>query len=187
MHGKRPEPETQTLNRTLDAPANKTTLLLPTLVLGSSLGELKDNTTASKAAVDLRVGIEPVVNTTTLLLVKDDLEGLGAVLLGAEALTDDLDRVDEVGKDSVVHSGEGARAGTLLLQGVAGAGRALGAGKNAARGQDKDMAVRELLLQLAGQTVVSVSIIRPCGRGGREILTAAGHGGSPAGKGRGQR
>jgi len=78
------------------------------LVLRSSLGELEGDTTASQAPVDLRVGVEPVVNATTLLLVKDDLEGLGAVLLGAEALADDLDGVDKIGQDGIVDSGESA-------------------------------------------------------------------------------
>lgn len=46
---------------------------------------------------------------------------------------------------------QGAGAGALLLLGVAGAGRALGAGEDAARGQDQDVAVRELLLELPGE------------------------------------
>lgn len=46
---------------------------------------------------------------------------------------------------------QGAGAGALLLLGVAGAGRALGAGEDAARGQDQDVAVRELLLELTGE------------------------------------
>lgn len=122
------------------------------LVLGStSLGELEDNTTAGQLAVDLGVGVEAVVNTATLLLVEDDLEGLGAVLLGAQALADNLDGEDEVGQDGVVHGGERARAGALLGGGVARAGGALGAGEDAARGEDQDVAVAELLLELAGQ------------------------------------
>ena len=93
-----------------------------------------------------------MVNTTTLLLVKDDLEGLGAVLLGADALADNLDGVDKVGEDGVVDSGQSAGAGTLLgLSGARGGG-ALGAGQDAALGHEEDVAVGELLLQLAGQT-----------------------------------
>lgn len=130
---------------------NQPALSLAHLVLSTSLGELKDDTTASQAAVHLRVGVESVVNTATLLLVEDDLEGLGAVLLGAEALADNLDGVDEIRQDGIVHSGQSARTGALLLLGVARAGGALGAGQDAARGQDEDVAVRELLLQLAGE------------------------------------
>lgn len=47
--------------------------------------------------------------------------------------------------------GQSAGTGTLLLLGVAGAGRALGAGEDTARSQDEDVAVGELLLQLTGQ------------------------------------
>ena len=125
-----------------------------TLVLrGSRLGELEGDTTAGKTAVDLGVCVQSVVNTTALLLVEDDLEHLGAVLLGAETLANDLDGVDEVSQDGVVDGSEGSRTGALLLLVVAGAGRTLGAGQDAARGQDQDVAVRELLLELTGQAV----------------------------------
>jgi len=50
-----------------------------------------------------------------------------------------------------VNGSESARTGALLLLGVARAGGALGAGENAARGEDQDMAVGELLLELAGE------------------------------------
>lgn len=55
-------------------------------------------------------------------------------------------------------SSQGARTGSLLLLGVARAGRALGAGKDAARGEDQDMAVRELLLELTGEARMGVSL-----------------------------
>ena len=95
------------------------------LVLAGGLGELEVHVAASEAAVDLGVGVEAVVNTATLLLVEDDLEGLGAVLLGAGAAADDLDGVDEVVQDSIVDGSQSSRTGTLLLLGVAGASRAL--------------------------------------------------------------
>lgn len=120
---------------------------------GTSLGELEGNTTASKLAVDLRVGVEAVVNTTTLLLVEDDLEGLGAVLLGAETLADNLDGEDEVGQDGVVDGGQSTGTGALLGSGVARASGALGAGQDTARGEDQDVAVGELLLELTGEAV----------------------------------
>jgi hypothetical protein len=129
------------------------------VVSGAGLRELEDNTTAGEAAVDLRVGIQPVVNTTALLLVEDDLEDLGAVLLGAEALADDLNGVDEVGQDGIVDGGESAGARALLLEGVAGAGRALGARENAASGNEEDVAVRELLLQLAGEALLNLMVL----------------------------
>lgn len=118
---------------------------------GTSLRELEGNTTASELAVDLRVGVEAVVNTTTLLLVEDDLEGLGAVLLGAETLADNLDGEDEVGQDGVVDSGQSTGTGALLGSGVARASGTLGAGQDAAGGEDQDVAVGELLLELTGE------------------------------------
>lgn len=122
------------------------------LVVGTTLGEFKDNSTASQPTVDLAVGIKAVVNTTTLLLVQDDLEGLGAVLLGAGTLADDLDGVDEVGEDGVVDSSQSAGTGTLLLLVGTRAGGALGAGQDAALSNEEDVAVGELLLELTGQT-----------------------------------
>jgi hypothetical protein len=124
------------------------------LVLGTALGELEVDVAASEAAVDLGVSVQAVVDATTLLLVKDDLEELAAVLLGAETLADNLNGVGEVGQDGVVDSGESAGAGTLLLLGVARAGRALGAGQDAARGEDQDVAVGELLLELTGEALL---------------------------------
>jgi hypothetical protein len=53
-----------------------------------------------------------------------------------------------------VDSGESAGAGALLLLVVAAAGGALGAGKDAARGEDEDVAVGELLLELTGETLL---------------------------------
>ena len=101
-----------------------------------------------------------MVNTTTLLLVQDDLESLAAVLLGADTLADDLDGVNEVVEDGVVDSGQGARARTLLLLVGAGVDRALRAGQDAALSNKEDVAVGELLLELTGQSV-NVSFCLP--------------------------
>ena len=48
-------------------------------------------------------------------------------------------------------SSQSTRTRALLLLGVARASGTLGAGQDAARSEDQDMAVRELLLELAGQ------------------------------------
>jgi hypothetical protein len=127
------------------------------LVLSGALGELEVDALAGEALVDLGVGVEAVVNTTALLLVKDDLEDLGAVLLGAETLADNLDGVDEVGEDGVVDSGKSPGLGALLGLRSARAVGALGAGQNAAGSNDQDVAVRELLLELTGETADNVS------------------------------
>lgn len=146
-----------------------------------------------------------MVNTTLLLLVQNNLQGLAAVLLGADALADDLDGVDQVGQDGVVDGGQSAGTGALLGLGGAGVDGALGAGQNAALSNEQDVAVRELLLQLAGQTVACVSLdvlllgwfpdcaVRRffCGFAGwisgSEFLTAAGSCGSPGEEGQGRR
>lgn len=128
------------------------------LVLLGNNGELEVDTLAGESLVDLGVGVESVVNTTTLLLVKNDLEGLGAVLLGAHALANNLDGEDEVSEDSVVDGSESARTGTLLGLRSARAVGALGAGEDTAGSDDEDVAVRELLLELTGQTGRGVSL-----------------------------
>merc|ERR1711981_1114581 len=129
--------------------------VMTTLVLASTrLWELKVDALARKALVDLRVGVKAVVDATTLLLVQHDLEQLLTILLGTQTLADDLDWVDKVVKDSVVDSGEGTRAWTLLLLEVARAVRALWTGQDATGGDDQDMAVGELLLELARQALL---------------------------------
>ncbi len=52
-----------------------------------------------------------------------------------------------------MNGGQGSAARTLLSLGSAAAVAALGAGKDAARGEDQDMAVGELLLEFTGETV----------------------------------
>lgn len=127
-----------------------------TLLLGvAAQGELEVDVAASKAAIDLGVGVESVVNTNTLLLIEDNLEDLAAVFLGANTLANNLDGEAEIGQDGVVDSSQSAGARALLLLGVARAGRSLGAGQDAARGEDQHMAVRELLLELTGQALLS--------------------------------
>jgi hypothetical protein len=86
-----------------------------------------------------------------------------------------------------VDSSESARAGTALLLGVAGASGALGAGKDTARSKDQDVAVRELLLKLTGEATCLLSVRADRVWTAVSRLTAAERGGSPAGKGRGQR
>lgn len=126
------------------------------LELSAALGELEHNVAAGQPTVDLAVSVKTVVNTTLLLLVQDNLQGLAAVLLGADALADDLDGVDEVSEDGVVDGGQSAGTGALLSLVGARVDGALGAGQNAALSHEEDMAVRELLLQLAGEAVVAI-------------------------------
>lgn len=123
------------------------------LVLSSSaLGELKANTTASQLLVDLRVGIKSVVNTSLLLLIENNLQDLATVFLGAETLADNLNGVDEIVEDGIVDCSECSGAGALLSEGCTGAVGSLWAGEDTARGEDQDMAIRELLLEFTGET-----------------------------------
>lgn len=111
--------------------------------------ELKGDVLASELAVDLTEGVDLVVNASALLGVKEDLDDLVAVLLGADALADNLGRVDEVGEDGIMDSSESAGPGALLLD-TAAAARL---GKDAALSKEDNVAVRELLLELTGQAV----------------------------------
>jgi hypothetical protein len=121
------------------------------VVRSSTLRELEVDTLAGEALVDLRVGIQPVVDTTTLLLVQNDLENLAAVFTGPETLADDLDGIDEVGKDGIMNSSEGSGTRALLRLICAGSVGALGTGQNTAGSNDKDMAIGELLLELTSE------------------------------------
>jgi hypothetical protein len=125
-------------------------------LLGTALGELKVDTLACQSLVDLRVGIESVVNTTTLLLIQHNLENLGSVFLGSDALADNLNWVDEIVQDAVVDGGECAGNWSLLLLRCTAAVGTLWAGKNTAGSDDEDVTVGELLLELAGEAVAFV-------------------------------
>lgn len=119
----------------------------------SALGELEVDALAGEALIDFRVGVQPVVNATTLLLIKYNLEELATILLSSETLTDDLDGVDEVSEDSVVNGGECSGSRALLSLVGARAVRTLGTRENAARGDEENVTVRELLLKLTGQAM----------------------------------
>lgn len=126
----------------------------------TSLRKLEIDTTASQFSVNLRVGIESVINTTLLLLVEDNLEDLAAIFLGAQTLANNLDRVDQVGENSVVDGGQCSGTGSLLGQRGSGAVAALGTGQDAAGGEDEDMTVGELLLEFTGETIdTDVSVV----------------------------
>jgi hypothetical protein len=133
---------------------NYNPLQYPLKVGSSGLGKLEGDGPACESSVDLGVGVESVVYATTLLLVQDNLQQLAVVLLSAQTLANNLDGVDKVTQDSVVDGSQSPRAGALLLLGVARAGRSLGAGQDAARGEDQDMVVGELLLELTGKALL---------------------------------
>lgn len=104
---------------------------------------------ARQLLVDLAKGIDLIVDTGALLRVQEHLDDLVAVLLGADALADNLGRVDQVGQDRVVHGGERARTWALLRDAAA----ARGEWENAALRDKQDVAVGEFLLEFAREAV----------------------------------
>lgn len=167
----------------------KSLLFFWNLVISSAaLGELENNVAAGQSSVNLAIGIEAVVNTTTLLLVENDLDGLAAILLGADTLANNLNGVDDVGEDGVVDSSQSTGTRTLLGEGVARADGALRAGEDTARSNDDNVAVGELLLELTGQSVDCQLLL--CQFFKFVVFakrTAAGSCGNPGGEGRERR
>jgi len=117
------------------------------------LRELEIHTLARQPSVHFRVSIEPVVNTSPLLLIQHHLQDLAPILLRSNSLADNLNRVDQVAKDGIVNGGESARTRAFLSLRSARAVGALGAGENAAGSNHKDVAVRKLLFEFAGKAV----------------------------------
>lgn len=62
----------------------------------AALRELEVDIATGETAVDLGIGVEAVVDTNALLLVKDHLEELATVLLGADALANNLNGEAEI-------------------------------------------------------------------------------------------
>jgi len=95
-----------------------------------------------------------VINTALLLLIQDNLQQLAAIFLGAETLADNLNRVNQIGEDGVMDGGQCSGTRTLLGLRGSGAVGALGAGKDAAGGEDENVSVGELLLELTGEALL---------------------------------
>lgn len=82
--------------------------LFKTLVLSSPNRKLKVDPLARQPPIHLGISIQPKVHAPTLLLIQHHLRDLRAVLTGAHALADDLDGVDDIGENGVMHGGQGA-------------------------------------------------------------------------------
>ena len=85
------------------------------------------------------------------LRVKNDLQNAAAVNTNASALAQNLGRVHEILKDSIMNSGQSPAAGALLLS-LAVVARLLS--DNAALADDNNVLATELLLELANQADV---------------------------------
>jgi hypothetical protein len=80
------------------------------------------------------------------------LDGLGTVNLNAGSLTNDLGGVDEVIQDLLVDSSKSAGSwASLLLAGVASR-----LGHDTALSNEENVAVRELLLELTGESLLDL-------------------------------
>lgn len=114
--------------------------------------DLENNLLAGKLVVDSLERLELVVNDSRVLVVEDDLLELGATNLVSNALANNLGGENKVLKHSVVDSSKSSRDGSLLGLTVA----ATGLGENAALSKENNVAVRKLLLQLTGQSLLNL-------------------------------
>ena len=111
--------------------------------------ELEADVTAGELLVNRREAVQLVLERGGVLRVEEALDETAAVGGDARALAGDLRGVDKVLEDRLVHSGQRARVGAGLLVTVLAAGLA----KDAALADEHNVAVRELLLELTGETV----------------------------------
>ena len=111
--------------------------------------EHEGNVTASELLVDRREAVQLVLERSGVLGVEEALDQAAAVRGNTGALAGDLGGENKVLEDALVHSGERARVRSGLLVAVLAAGLA----KDAALANEDDVTVRELLLELSGETV----------------------------------
>jgi hypothetical protein len=144
-------------------------LVVNYLELNSSR-ELKDNVLASELLVDSRESVDLVFKRSGILGIEEDLEGLGAIDLLTESLTNDFGRENEVIQDSVVDSSQSTRSGTRLLGVVTTAGNS----QDTTLSNEDNVTVRELLLELTGKTslnLVESSLARDGDKDDNSLLT----------------
>jgi hypothetical protein len=110
---------------------------------------------ASQSLVHMREGIQLVLKSSGILLVQEDLDQFAAVCLDAGTTTNDLSWIDQILEDLVVHSSQSTAAWTLLL----GTTLACWLRKDATLSNKDNMAVRELLLQLAGEALLNLMVL----------------------------
>lgn len=77
-------------------------------------GELEVASSSSQLSVDIRVSVESVVDATSFLFVKNDLENLASVLLGSHALANNFNWVHDISEDRIVHSSQSSGSWSLL-------------------------------------------------------------------------
>lgn len=117
-----------------------------------SSGDLKDNLLASELVVDRLERLELVVNDSRVLVVKDNLLELVATNLVSDALANNLAGEDKVLEDSVVNGSQSSGLRALL----GGLRLAAGLGEDGALSDENNVTVRELLLELTGQSLLDL-------------------------------
>ena len=69
----------------------------------ATLRKLEIDDFSSQTLIHLAVGIQPIVDPTPLFFIQHNLEELRSIFSRTNALSNYLDRVDEIGKDGVMH------------------------------------------------------------------------------------
>jgi hypothetical protein len=127
----------------------------------NSSRELEGNILASELLVDSRESVNLVFKRSGILGIEEDLEGLGAIDLLTESLTNDFGRENEVIQDSVVDSSQSTRSGTRLLTVVTTTGNS----QDTTLSNENNVTVRELLLELTSKTSLNLVETRLAGNG----------------------
>jgi len=114
--------------------------------------ELEHHPLSSQLVVDLSEALELVVDNSLLLGIQEDLGDLRAIGLCADTLADDLSWVNEITEKVLVNGGKSA--GSWALLGSSGSAR--WDWEDSSLSNEDDVAVRELLLELAGKTLLNL-------------------------------
>ena len=112
-----------------------------------SISEHERNVLSSQLSVDAREAVQLVLEAGGIFGVQEALDQLSTVRGDTNSLSSDLSGVDEVFQNGSVNRGQRSRPGPGLLD-----TRAMtGLWQDTALTDEKNMAVRELLLQLSSQ------------------------------------
>merc|ERR1719402_120112 len=122
---------------------------VPVLHQGSLFVEFKDNLLASQLLVHTGIRADLVLNIGLLVAVQVHFDDAASIELHADTLSNDFSGVNQVLKHGVVHGGERAAAGALLL--VLGPRLARRLGLDLALSDENNMFATEFLLQFAHQ------------------------------------
>ena len=140
-------------------------MLLDTLILGLDSGYLKHHLLPRQLVVDPCKRIQLVVHSRRVLIVQEDLLDALPALREPLSAPNHFRGEDEVVEHLVVHGRERPRARALLRLAVVSA---RGFGHDPPLGQEHDVAVGELLLQLARQALLDLVVGGQAGHGHKD-------------------